>query len=44
MKNLDYEWRFWLMLIIISPFILAIEISCRIRDWKNNDSSYKSTI
>jgi hypothetical protein len=31
-KNLDYEWQFWLMFLIISPFIVVATIA----DWIEN--------
>lgn len=34
--NLDYEWRFWVMLALISPFIVATSIACFFDDLKKS--------
>jgi len=33
MKNLDYEWQFWLMFFIISPFMIVATIVDWIENW-----------
>ena len=32
MKNLDREWRFWLVVAMLLPAMVAIEIAVRIDD------------
>lgn len=35
MRNLDREPGFWLTVAILLPFILAIEVLCRVDDLRN---------
>jgi hypothetical protein len=31
-QNLDYEWRFWVMVTILSPWIAAVTVASWIYD------------
>jgi len=33
MRNLDYEPGFWLTIAILLPFMVAIEIVCRVENF-----------
>lgn len=32
--NHDCEWRFWVMLLLLLPFMVALEIAVRVDEWR----------
>ncbi len=36
--NLDYDWRFWVMLALISPFIIGTSVACFVDDLRKSNA------